>query len=97
MKVAMKMNKIISKWMSLAALKEEMTIKEQFLKWISFLALMAFVAAVFMIVDGCYWLGIILIGAGAGFASLAAKKKANETGRKTTIDQGYQRKVALWC
>ena len=73
------MNKIISKWMSLAALKEEMTMKEQFLKWISFLALMAFVTAVFMIVDGCYWLGIILIGAGAGFASLAAKKKANDS------------------
>ena len=83
--------------MSLAALKEEMAMKEQFLKWISFLALMAFVAAVFMIVDGCYWLGIILIGAvfmivdgcywlgiiligaGAGFASLAAKKKDNDS------------------
>ena len=68
-----------SKWMSLAALKEEMAMKEQFLKWISFLALMAFVTAVFMIVDGCYWLGIILIGAGAGFASLAAKKKDNDS------------------
>ena len=75
----MKINKIISKWISLAALKEEMTMKGQFLKWISFLALMAFVAAVFMIVDGCYWLGIILIGAGASFASLAAKKKANDS------------------
>ena len=53
--------------------------KEQLLKWISFLALMAFVAAVFMIVDGCYWLGIILIGVGAGFASLAAKKKDNDS------------------
>ena len=73
------MNNKISKWMSLAALKEEMAMKEQFLKWISFLALMAFVAAVFMIVDGCYWLGIILIGAGASFASLAAKKKDNDS------------------
>ena len=43
---------------------EDLTMKEQFVKWIQVLALACFVAAVFMIADGYYWPGIAFIGAG---------------------------------
>ena len=51
--------------------------KEQFVKWMSVIALACFVAAVFMIADGHFWIGIVFIGAGSSFYSAAAiyKKK----------------------
>ena len=53
--------------------------KEQLIKWMPFLALACFVAAVFMIADGHYWPGITFIGAGASTysASVVFKKKNN--------------------
>ena len=51
--------------------------KEQFVKWMSVIALACFVAAVFIIADGHFWIGIVFIGAGSSFYSSAAiyKKK----------------------
>ena len=58
---------------------EDMTMKEQFIKWIPFLALACFVAAVFMITDGHFWNGIVFIGAGTSLSSAAAVyKKKND-------------------
>ena len=53
--------------------------KEQFVKWMPFLALASFAAAVFLIADGHFWNGIVFIGAGASLSSAAAvyKKKNN--------------------
>ena len=53
--------------------------EEQIAKWMPVLALAFFAAAVFMIADGYFWPGIVLIGAGAGFSSAAAiyKKKTD--------------------
>ena len=53
--------------------------KEQFVKRMPFLALACFVIAVFMIVDGHFWNGIVFIGAGASLSSAAViyKKKNN--------------------
>ena len=54
-----------------------MTMKEQFVKWMSVIALAFFVAAVFIIADGHFWIGIVFIGVGSSFYSAAAiyKKK----------------------
>ena len=51
--------------------------KEQFVKWMPVIALAFFVAAVFIIADGHFWIGIVFIGAGSSFYSSAAiyKKK----------------------
>jgi uncharacterized membrane protein YjjP (DUF1212 family) len=51
--------------------------KEQFVKWMPFLALALFAAAVFMIADGHFWIGIVFIGAGSSVYSAAViyKKK----------------------
>ena len=61
--------------------------KEQFVKWMPVIALAFFVAAVFMIADGHFWNGIVLIGAGASFSSAAAvckkKKDASDQDQKT--------------
>ena len=46
-----------------------------FSKLYSLLALLLFVAAVFTITDGKFWLGVVLIGAGACFSSVAAIQK----------------------
>ena len=56
---------------------EDMTMKEQFVKWMPVIALAFFVAAVFIIADGHFWIGIVFIGAGSCFYSSAAiyKKK----------------------
>ena len=53
--------------------------KEQLIKWMPVLALVSFVAAVFLISDGHFWAGIVWIAAGAGLSSAAAvsKKKSN--------------------
>ena len=54
-----------------------MTMKEQFVKWMPVIALAFFVAAVFIIADGHFWIGIVFIGAGSSLYSAAAiyKKK----------------------
>ena len=58
---------------------EDMTIKEQFVKWMPFLALASFVAAVFMIFDEYFWNGIVFAGAGTSLSSAAAVyKKKND-------------------
>ena len=51
--------------------------KEQFVKWMPFLALALFAAAVFMIADGHFWIGIVFIGAGSSVysAEVIYKKK----------------------
>ena len=51
---------------------EDMTMKEQFVKWMPVLALAFFVAAVFIIADRHFWIGIVFIGAGSSFYSAAA-------------------------
>jgi thiamine transporter ThiT len=58
---------------------EDMTMKEQFIKWLPVLALACFVIAVFMIADGHFWNGVVFIGAGASLSSAAViyKKKNN--------------------
>ena len=51
-------------------------------KWMSFAALLMFVAAVLQIVNDRFWIGIVFIGAGACFSAAAAsyrKKAAAET------------------
>lgn len=45
--------------------------KERLIKWIPALALVSFVAAVFLIADGYYWNGIAFIGVGASLYSAA--------------------------
>ena len=53
--------------------------KEQFVKWMTVIALAFFVTAVFMIADGHFWNGIVFIDAGASFSSAAAVyKKKND-------------------
>ncbi len=54
---------------------EDMTMKEQFVKWMPVLALACFAAAVFMIAEGYYWIGIAFIGAGAALSSVLAVDK----------------------
>ena len=51
--------------------------KEQFVKWMPVIALAFFVAAVFIIADGHFWIGIVFIGAGSSIYSAATiyKKK----------------------
>ncbi len=55
--------------------------KERFIKWMPFLALVSFVAAMFLIADGYFWSGIVFIGAGTSLSSAAAvyKKKKGES------------------
>ena len=48
---------------------EDMTMKEQFVKWMPVLALACFAAAVFLIADGHFWNGIVFIGAGTSLSS----------------------------
>ncbi len=51
-------------------------------KLYSLLALLLFVAAVFTITDGKFWLGVVLVAAGAFFSSVAAiqkKKRKDDT------------------
>ena len=59
--------------------------KEQLIKWMPFLALACFAAAVFMIADGHFWNGIVFIGAGASLSSASAvyKKKINVSDEDT--------------
>jgi hypothetical protein len=58
---------------------ENMTMKEQFVKWMPVLALASFAAAVFMIADGYYWPGVAFIGAGTSlYSATASCKKKNE-------------------
>ena len=58
---------------------EDMTMKEQFVKWMPVLALACFAAAVFLIADGHFWNGIVFIGAGTSLSSAAAiHKKKND-------------------
>ena len=53
--------------------------KEQFVKWLLVLALACFVIAVFLIVDGHFWNGIVFIGAGTSLSSAAVVyKKKND-------------------
>lgn len=54
--------------------------KERFIKWMPFLALVSFVAAVFLIADGYFWNGIVIIGVGTSLSYAAAiyKKKKDE-------------------
>ncbi len=54
--------------------------KEKFIKWIPVLALVSFVAAVFLIADGYYWNGIVFIGAGASLSSAAVIYKKKNVG-----------------
>ncbi len=55
--------------------------KEQFVKWLPVIALVCFVAAVFLIADGHFWNGIVFIGAGASTysASVVYKKKNDDS------------------
>lgn len=53
--------------------------KEKFIKWMSFLALASFVAAVFMIADGYFWPGIAFMVAGTVLSSAAAIYKKKNT------------------
>lgn len=55
--------------------------KERFIKWMPFLALVSFGAAVFLIADGYFWNGIVFIGAGTSLSSAVAiyKKKKDES------------------
>ena len=53
--------------------------KEQFVKWMPVIALVFFVAAVFMIAEGYFWNGIVFIGAGTSlFSAAAIYKKKND-------------------
>ena len=56
--------------------------KEQFVKRMPVIALVFFVAAVFMIAEGYFWNGIVFIGAGASTysASVVFKKKNHASG-----------------
>ncbi len=60
--------------------------KEKLIKLMPVLALISFAAAVFMIADGYYWLGLAFIGAGTSLYSAAAvckkKKDAAEKDQK---------------
>ena len=58
--------------------------KEQFVKWMPFLALALFAAAVFMIADGHFWIGIVFIGAGSSIYSAATiyKKKIDASDKE---------------
>ena len=65
---------------------EEMTMKEQFVKWLPVLALACFAAVVFLIADGHFWNGIVFVGIGASFSSATAiYKKKNDADAE---DQG---------
>jgi hypothetical protein len=58
----------------------DMTMKEQFIKWMPVIALASFAAAVFLIADGYYWQGSAFVGAGASLSSAAAiYKKKNDS------------------
>ena len=61
-----------------------MTMKEQFVKWMSVIALACFVAAVFIIADGHFWIGIVFIGAGSSVYSAATiyKKKIDASDKE---------------
>ena len=62
---------------------EDMTMSEQFVKWMPVIALAFFVAAVFMIADGHFWNGIVFIGAGTGLLSATAiYKKKNDASER---------------
>ena len=61
---------------------EDMTTKEQFIKWLPVLALACFVIAVFMIADGHFWNGVVFIGAGASLSSAVVYKKKNNASDK---------------
>ncbi len=58
--------------------------KEQFVKWMPVIALVFFVAAVFLIAAGHFWNGIVFIGAGTSLFSTAAiyKKKNDASDRE---------------
>lgn len=58
---------------------EDMTMNEQFRTWLTYLSLALFVAAVFLITAGHFWIGIVFIGAGSSISSVAAisKKKSD--------------------
>ena len=58
---------------------EDMKMNEQFRMWLTYLSLALFVAAVFLIADGHFWMGIVFIGAGSSISSVAAisKKKSD--------------------
>ncbi len=59
---------------------EDMTMKEQFVKWMPVTALAFFVTAVFMIAAGYFWNGIVFIAAGTSlFSTAAIYKKKNDT------------------
>ena len=61
-----------------------MTMKEQFVKWMPVIALAFFVAAVFIIADGHFWIGIVVIGAGSSVYSAATiyKKKIDASDKE---------------
>ena len=61
--------------------------KEMFIKWMPFLALACFVAAVFMISDGYFWNGIAFMGAGMSLSSAAAIYR-----KKSAVPDGDQEK-----
>ena len=62
---------------------EDMTMKEQLIKWLPVIALACFVAAVFLIADGHFWNGIVFIGAGAStYSASAVYKKKNDASDK---------------
>lgn len=48
--------------------------KKQFTKYFSIIALAVYAAAVFMIADGCYWIGIVFICAGTSLMAAGADK-----------------------
>ena len=48
--------------------------KKQFTKYFPVIYLAIFAAAVYMIADGSYWIGIILIGAGTSLMAAMSEK-----------------------
>ena len=52
------------------------TMKKQYSKWLNVLAIASYAAAVFMITEKNYWIGIVFIGLGASLMAVGAKKNS---------------------
>ena len=50
--------------------------KKQYSKWLNVLAIASYAAAVFMITEKNYWIGIVFVGLGASLMAVGAKKNS---------------------
>ncbi len=50
--------------------------KKQYSKWLNVLAIASYAAAVFMITEKNYWIGIVFIALGASLMAVGAKKNS---------------------